>query len=305
MVSPSANEPLKGESAVSPAMHLPPNPNLPLPQHYQGEQPPSLLPAMGYGPSPCGCSGAAPYIYHQPESYHPFYQYQVPAEPVSAFHDNAYYPQQAPTALSPSGGEYPGISNANATISQLPNLGGVSSPAENTPNLGYGTQPQYLSPESYGNSSYPQMMDWQGGPGFSPYFGPRVPGYPAPAYPDDLLNPFGPGYPAAYPGPINSQGPVIQEAFNGEEGGPENLNGYLDREEQVSEAAEESAGDAEQTETRSNPQPSGKKNVKISGSSDIKNNRKKSSKTRSEASASKERQRTGKASGRRNPWINA
>ncbi|MGG6313496.1 LysM peptidoglycan-binding domain-containing protein [Paenibacillus macerans] len=302
-VSPYANEPMKGEPTgvspyanepnVYPAMHHQPvYPNLPVPQ------PPSLLPAMGYAPSPCGCSGASPYSYQSPESYHPFAQYQVPAEPVSAFYDNPQYPQMGPTALSPASGEYPGISNANAPVSQIPNLGGVSHYGENMPNAGiqpYGNQPQYLSPETYGNTPYPQVMDWQYGTGSMPSFGPPVPGYPSAAYPVAHSVPSMPGYPMAYAGPLN-QAPVANEPLKGEVGGLENMKGSLGR---VAQASESTGGEALADEpgiAKSKSRTSSKKNVKISGSPDVKQSRKKSGKSSGETAAKKER--------RRNPWIN-
>lgn len=226
-----------------------------------------------------------------PEAYPPFYQYPIAAEPVSAYHDNTFIPQQ-PTAVSPTEGEYPGISNVNAPISQMPNLGGM-------PNAGYqpyGTFPQGGSPESYGNTFYPQTMDW-GHPG-------PIPGSPNGVMPASYSVSMMPGYPS-YSQAIN-QAPIANEPLKGEVGGLENMKGHFDREAQAAVAGEgtEEIG-LQKTEPQSKTPASSKKNVKISGSLDSPSTSKKQSKSGTGTAAPKKRARSSKTNGRRNPWINA
>ncbi|MBW4840965.1 MAG: LysM peptidoglycan-binding domain-containing protein [Paenibacillaceae bacterium] len=316
-VSPYGYEPMKGEpTGVSPYAYGPnaqPSlyahssyPSYGMPQFYPTQQSPTVLPAMGYAPSPCGCSGATPYPYTDQEAYPPFYQYPVAAEPVSAFYDNTPMPQQ-PSALSPTEGEYPGISNVNAPFSQMPDLGGVSPYASQALNAGYqpyGNLPQAVSPESYGNTFYPQTMDWGHQAGHMPCFGPPVPGYPTSVLPAAYSVPPMPGYPMAYPGE-NNLAPIANESLKGEVGGIENMKGHLGREIQASASNDESEGSGQKkTETKSRTQASPKKNVKISGRLDSQSTTSKQSKTGAGTATSKPRQRANKTNGRRNPWIN-
>lgn len=315
-VSPYGYEPMKGEpTGVSPYTSEPnvqPNlyahpsyPNYPMPQFYQAQQSPTVLPATGYAPSPCGCSGTSPYPYTAQEAYPPFYQYPVAAEPVSAFYDNPSIPQP-PTALSPAEGEYPGISNVNAlAASQMPDLGGGNPYANLAPNAGYqpyGNSPIPLSPVSHSNTFYPQSMDWGHHPGYMPCYGPPVPGYPSSVLPAAYSVPATPGYPMAYPG-ANNQAPIANEPLKGEVGGIENMKGHFDREAQTSASDDEAEVIAEKkTETQSK---TSKKNVKISANLDSQANSKKQSKSGTRTAVQKTRSRTSKTSGRRNPWINA
>ncbi|MDU4698130.1 MAG: LysM peptidoglycan-binding domain-containing protein [Paenibacillus sp.] len=318
-VSPYGYEPMKGEpTGVSPYASMPniqPNqymhPSYPshlMPQAYPAQPSPSILPAMGYAPSPCGCSGTSPYPYAAPEAYPPFYQYPIAAEPVSAYnYDNSSMPTQ-PTALSPTEGGYPGISNANAPASQMPDLAGISPYGNQAPNLGvapYGASPQAVSPESYSNAFNPQAMDWGHHPGYMPCYGPPVPGYPASVLPAAYAVPPMHGYPMAYP-EANNMAPLANEPLKGEVGGIENMKGHFGRESQASLSGD-GAEDLEQkkTESKSKTQASSKKNVKISGSPDSQASSKKQSKSGVGTDAKKTRPRTGNSSGRRNPWINA
>ncbi|MNP03926.1 hypothetical protein D3C76_958250 [compost metagenome] len=316
-VSPYGYEPMKGEPmGVSPYSYGPnvqpiqyANPAYPshgMSQFFPTQPSPTVLPAMGYAPSPCGCSGATPYSYTAQEAYPPFYQYPVAAEPVSALYDTTSMPQQ-PTALSPTEGEYPGISNVNAPVSQMPNLGGVSPYANQAPNAGYqplGISPQAVSPESYGNSFYPQTMDWGHQPGYMPCYGPPVPGYPTSVLPAAYSVPPMPGYPMAYPG-ANNLAPIANEPLKGEVGGIENMKSHLDREAQASGSNDglEDSGQ-KKTETKSKTLNPSKKNVKISGSLDSQSTTSKPSKSGAGTVTKKTRQRANKTSGRRNPWIN-
>ncbi len=316
-VSPYGYEPMKSEpTGVSPYSYGPnvqpiqyANPAYPshgMSQFFPTQPSPTVLPAMGYAPSPCGCSGATPYSYTAQEAYPPFYQYPVAAEPVSALYDTTSMPQQ-PTALSPTEGEYPGISNVNAPVSQMPNLGGVSPYANQAPNAGYqplGISPQAVSPESYGNSFYPQTMDWGHQPGYMPCYGPPVPGYPTSVLPAAYSVPPMPGYPMAYPG-ANNLAPIANEPLKGEVGGIENMKSHLDREAQASGSNDglEDSGQ-KKTETKSKTLNPSKKNVKISGSLDSQSTTSKPSKSGAGTVTKKTRQRANKTSGRRNPWIN-
>ncbi|WP_339817177.1 LysM peptidoglycan-binding domain-containing protein [Paenibacillus sp. FSL R7-0216] len=316
-VSPYGYEPMKSEpTGVSPYGYGPnvqpiqyANPAYPshgMSQFFPTQPSPTVLPAMGYAPSPCGCSGATPYSYTAQEAYPPFYQYPVAAEPVSALYDNTSMPQQ-PTALSPTEGEYPGISNVNALVSQMPNLGGVSPYANQAPNAGYqplGISPQAVSPESYGNSFYPQTMDWGHQPGYMPCYGPPVPGYPTSVLPAAYSVPPMPGYPMAYPG-ANNLAPIANEPLKGEVGGIENMKSHLDREAQASGSNDglEDSGQ-KKTDTKSKTLNPSKKNVKISGSLDSQSTTSKPSKSGAGTVTKKTRQRANKTSGRRNPWIN-
>ena len=313
-VSPYGYEPMKGEpTGVSPYSYGPnvqpnvyPNPSYPnsnMPPFYQAQQSPTILPAMGYAPSPCGCSGTSPYPYAAPEAYPPFYQYPITAEPVSANYESA----SIPTALSPMEGEYPGISNVNATASQMPDLGGMSPYGNQAPNAGYqpyGTSPQAVSPKSHGNTFHPQTMDWGHHPGYMPFYGSPVPGYPASVLPAAYSVPSMPGYPMAYSG-ANNQAPISYEPLKGEVGGIENMKGHFEREASALESSVElEESGPQKTEAKSKTQTSSKKNAKISGSLDSQPPSKKQSKSSAGTAAKKNRQRASNPSGRRNPWIN-
>lgn len=328
-VSPAANVPMKGEptgvspygyesmkgepTGVSPYSYGPnvqPNvyanasyPNSNMLPFYPTQQSPMILPAMGYAPSPCGCSGTSPYPYAAPEAYPPFYQYPIAAEPVSA----NYGSPSTPTALSPMEGEYPGISNVHAPASQMPDLGGMSPYTNQAPNSGYqpyGISPEAVSPKSYGNTFHTQAMDWGHQPGYMPCYGPPVPGYSTSVMPAAYSAPSMPGYPMAYP-EANNQAPISYEPLKGEVGGIENMKGHFDREAQVSDSSDELEDSGQKkTETKSKTQTSSKKSAKISGSLDSQSASKKQSKSSAGTASKKTRQRTSKASGRRNPWIN-
>ncbi|EOS58335.1 hypothetical protein C812_00543, partial [Paenibacillus barengoltzii G22] len=293
-VSPYGYEPMKGEpTGVSPYTYGPnPSPNLSYPGHVM---PQYTLPAMGYAPSPCGCSGTmSPYPYTTQEAYPPFYQYPIAAEPVSG-----YYGNPAPTALSPAEGEYPGISNANAPVSQMPNMGAVSPYANPNPNMQpQAVSPQSVSPEVNNNPFYPQTMDWGHHPGMMPCYGPPVPGYPTSVMPSSY-------YPMAYPG-ANNMAPLANEPLKGEVGGIENMKGHFNREVQSSTSDDETEeSESQKTEAKSKTSNSSKKNVKISGNPDAQPSPKKQSKSSNGVAGKKNRQRTGSSNGRRNPWINA
>lgn len=293
-VSPYGYEPMKGEpTGVSPYTYGPnPSPNLSYPGHVM---PQYTLPAMGYAPSPCGCSGTmSPYPYTTQEAYPPFYQYPIAAEPVSG-----YYGNPAPTALSPAEGEYPGISNANAPVSQMPNMGAVSPYANPNPNMQpQAVSPQSVSPEANNNPFYPQTMDWGHHPGMMPCYGPPVPGYPTSVMPSSY-------YPMAYPG-ANNMAPLANEPLKGEVGGIENMKGHFNREVESSTSGDETEErESQKTEAKSKTPNSSKKNVKISGNPDAQPSPKKQSKSSNGAAGKKNRQRTDSSNGRRNPWINA
>lgn len=293
-VSPYGFEPMKGEpTGVSPYTYGPnPSPNLSYPGHVM---PQYTLPAMGYAPSPCGCSGTmSPYPYTTQEAYPPFYQYPIAAEPVSG-----YYGNPAPTALSPAEGEYPGISNANAPVSQMPNMGAVSPYANPNPNMQpQAVSPQSVSPEANNNPFYPQTMDWGHHPGMMPCYGPPVPGYPTSVMPSSY-------YPMAYPG-ANNMAPLANEPLKGEVGGIENMKGHFNREVESSTSGDETEErESQKTEAKSKTPNSSKKNVKISGNPDAQPSPKKQSKSSNGAAGKKNRQRTDSSNGRRNPWINA
>jgi len=293
-VSPYGYEPMKGEpTGVSPYTYGPnPSPNLSYPGHVM---PQYTLPAMGYAPSPCGCSGTmSPYPYTTQEAYPPFYQYPIAAEPVSG-----YYGNPAPTALSPAEGEYPGISNANAPVSQMPNMGAVSPYANPNPNMQpQAVSPQSVSPEANNNPFYPQTMDWGHHPGMMPCYGPPVPGYPTSVMPSSY-------YPMAYPG-ANNMAPLANEPLKGEVGGIENMKGHFNREVEFSTSGDETEErESQKTEAKSKTPNSSKKNVKISGNPDAQPSPKKQSKSSNGAAGKKNRQRTDSSNGRRNPWINA
>ncbi|MFR9710066.1 LysM peptidoglycan-binding domain-containing protein [Paenibacillus sp. MB22_1] len=303
-ISPYGYEPMKGEpTGVSPYTYGPntqPNqyPNLSYPSHLLPQYTqPSTLPAMGYAPSPCGCSGTSPYPYttQTQEAYPPFYQYPIAAEPVSG-----YYGNPSPTALSPTEGEYPGILNANAPVSQMPNLGAVSPYANPNPNIQpHAVFPQAVSPEANNNAFYPQTMDWGHHPGMMPCYGPPVPGYPTSVMPSAY------SYPMAYPG-ANNLAPLANEPLKGEVGGMENMKGHFDREAQTSASGDETEeSEPQKTEANFKTPTSSKKNVKISGSPDSQPSSKKQSKSSNGSTGKKNRQRTGSSIGRRNPWINA
>lgn len=279
--NPYAYGPMKGEPVAQSSLYPSAYPNPPMP-HYAMEQQASLLPAMGYAPSPCGCSGATPYSY-QPEAYHPFYQYPVAAEPV--FYDNVPYTQQ-PTALTAMDVSYPGISNANAPLPQAPDLGGAYQEMKGAPAAGYSpysVSPQYVSPEAYGNMPYPHTMGWQPGPGYVSPYGSVMPGYHPYGNPAPVMH----GYNnAPYAGMAN-QAPIANKPLKGESVASENMKGSFKRE--------------------PDSQPSGKaktkKNVKISGSPASKGKRGKSGGNTSGARS--HTSRSTKASARHNPWINS
>lgn len=288
-VSPYGYEPMKGEpTGVSPYSYGPnvqpnvyANPsytNSNMLPFYPTQQSPMILPAMGYAPSPCGCSGTSPYPYAASEAYPPFYQYPIAAEPVSA----NYGSPSIPTALSPMEGEYPGISNVHAPASQMPDLGGMSPYTNQAPNSGYqpyGISPEAVSPKSYGNTFHPQAMDWGHQPGYMPCYGPPVPGYPTSVMPAAYSAPSMPGYPMAYP-EANNQAPISYEPLKGEVGGIENMKGHFDREAQVSDSSDELEDSGQKkTETKSKTQTSSKKSAKISGSLDSQSASKKQSKS--------------------------
>ncbi|WP_059049666.1 LysM peptidoglycan-binding domain-containing protein [Paenibacillus senegalimassiliensis] len=286
--NPYAYGPMKGEPVAQSSLYPSSYPNPPMP-HYAMEQPASVLPAMGYAPSPCGCSGSTPYTY-QPETYHPFYQYPVAAEPV--FYDNVPYMQQ-PATLPAMDVNYPGISNANAPLPQAPDLGGAYQEMKGSPVHGYSpynVSPQYVSPEAYGNMAYPHSMGWQPGPGYVSPYGAVMPGYQPAAYPYANHAPVMPGYNQAYAGLAN-QAPIANKPLKGEYVASENLKGNLKR-----EPDHQPAGKAK-SQT--------KKNVKISGgpAASAKGNRGKSGR---DASGSRNQtSRSTKASTRHNPWINS
>ncbi|WP_018752373.1 LysM peptidoglycan-binding domain-containing protein [Paenibacillus sanguinis] len=281
--NPYAYGPMKGESVAQSSLYPSSYPNPPMP-YYAMEQPASVLPAMGYAPSPCGCSGSTPYSY-QPETYHPFYQHPIAAEPV--FYDNVPYPQQ-PASLTAMDVNYPGISNANAPLPQAPDLGGAYQEMKGAPGYNpYSASPQYVSPEAYGNMPYPHTMGWQPGPGYVSPYGSVMPGYQPAAYPYANPNPVMHGYNNPPYAGIANQAPLANKPLKGENVASENMKGDLKRE----------------SDYQTSGKAKSKKNVKISGSPATKRERGKSggntSRSRSQTS------RSTKASTRHNPWINS
>ncbi|RRJ61535.1 LysM peptidoglycan-binding domain-containing protein [Paenibacillus oralis] len=309
-VSPAAYEPMKSEpqaysplTAQYPMAEQPEYANPYYPQ-YQPLQPTSVLPSMVYPTqSPCGCSGTVPYTYQQPESYHPFYQYNVPAEPVSSYNVPSSPQVQAAMGHIPEG-EYPGISNANAPMYPMPEVGGITSPAEHMGNPMLNahhypsSEPQYVSPESYGMPPYTQGAAWHHGPGYLPYYGSPMPAYPTAVSPLSQA-PSMPGYP--YPAPFTQGLSMGSEPLKGEVSPLENMQGYLPRDGQTAEIQT----DAEPTGTSEAPQTRPAKDVKISGGPDSIKPRKKQSKSSTGGAGKKARSGKHKSSGRRNPWINA
>lgn len=310
-VSPSAYEPMKSEpqayaplTAQYPTAQLPEyaNPQYP---HYQPLQPTSVFPAMAYPTqSPCGCSGNVPHTYQQPESYHPFYQYNVPAEAVSSSNIPQFPQVQAAMGHIPEG-EYPGLSNAGAPMYTMPEAGGNTSPAENNYPMfsmhHYPTpEPQYVSPESYANAPFSQGAPWHHGPGTLPYYGQPMPAYPSAVSPLAQAAPFMPGYPLNYPAPLTQGASWGNEPLKGEVSPLESMKGYSQREAHTAEIQAE----AEPAGTSEIQQAGPAKNVKISGGPDSVKPRKKQGKSRSDGAGKKSSGKL-KTSGRRNPWINA
>ncbi|MGZ7440604.1 LysM peptidoglycan-binding domain-containing protein [Paenibacillus sp. TH7-28] len=305
-VSPAAYEPMKSEPQAYAPLTMGQQPEYASPYYpqYQPLQPTSILPAMVYPTqSPCGCSGNVP-TYQQPESYHPFYQYNIPAEAVSSSNVPQFPQVQGAMGHIPEG-EYPGLSNAGVPMYPMPEVGGITSPAEH---MGYpmlnahhypSSGPQYVSPESYGKPSYTQGAAWHHGPGYPPYYGSPMSAYPTAVSPLAQA-PSMPGYP--YPTPFTQGLFMGSEPLKGEVSPLENMQGYLPREEQTAEIHAESkpAGTPEA------PQAISAKDVNISGGPDSIKTRKKQGKASSTGGAGK-KARSGKhkTSGRRNPWINA
>ncbi|MOA22300.1 hypothetical protein D3C78_1428490 [compost metagenome] len=137
--------------------------------------------------------------------------------------------------------------------------------------------------------------------GYHPY------GYTQPMYPQQVAGVYT-GYPDGYGMSAFQVQPNIPGASLGGFGGAEEVKGFLDRDSQFAEnidtlAVQTNAGAVAGENAKTKAKTKTKKEVKVSGSTPVKNTSKKASSSSGKKRLSSESAK-GRASGRRSLWIN-